>query len=97
VSQGGVLRALRKEEGPDRVLQSSYGFLRSEPYMDKKEFKEAHNQQEPWRDPIDGLQYIENTIRWEIHKVTRTQLPIATFTTHGIMANSHIIGHNDRG
>ena len=83
VSQGAVLRALRKEDGPNRVLQSSYGFLRSEPYRDKSEFEEAHKreeahkleeahkQQAPWRDSIDGLQYIENTIRWEIHKVGR--------------------------
>jgi hypothetical protein len=62
------LRALRKEDGPNRVLQCSYGFLRSEPYMDQHVDKNAHAQQAPWQDPIDGLDYIENTIRWDIHK-----------------------------
>ena len=70
VSQGAVLRALRKEDGPARVLQSSYGFIRSEKYMDLPEYAEAHRQQKKWKDKIDGLNYIENTVRWEFHKVS---------------------------
>lgn len=75
VAQGAVLRALRKEEGPDRVLQSSYGFLTCEHYMDEG-CEAAHSQQKPFRDPIDGQEYIENTIRWEIHKVSLVLLLI---------------------
>ena len=79
VAQGAVLRALRKEEGPDRILQSSYGFLRSEPYMQEKEYEEAHRQQKPWRDPVDGLKYIENAICWEIQKVIWAQTTIIAY------------------
>jgi hypothetical protein len=40
--------------------------------MDHNVDKEAHAQQVPWQDPIDGLDYIENTIRWDIHKARLT-------------------------
>ena len=77
MSVGAVLRALRKEDGPNRVLQSSYGFLRSEPYKGEKDAEGAHEDQDKRRDPIDGLEYIDNTIRWEIHKVAHPQPAIA--------------------
>lgn len=47
--------------------------------MDHDFDKEAHAQQVPWRDPIDGLNYIENTIRWDIHKA-RHALTVCTQT-----------------
>jgi hypothetical protein len=65
VACGAVIRALRKEDGPARILQSSYGFLRTEPYGTQ----EAHASQKPKPDKIDGLDYIDNTIEWMIHKV----------------------------
>lgn len=65
VACGAVIRALRKEEGPERVLQSSYGFLRTEPFGSHTE----HEGQKPKPDRIDGLEYIENTIDWVINKV----------------------------
>lgn len=70
-----MLRTLRKEEGPARYLQSSYGVLRSEPYMDHKE---AHEQQQPWRDPVDGKNYVETTVRWLIHKVPDARVGMET-------------------
>jgi hypothetical protein len=65
VACGAVIRALRKEDGPARILQSSYGFLRTEPYGTQ----EAHASQKPKPDKIDGLDYIDNTIEWMINKV----------------------------
>jgi hypothetical protein len=65
VACGAVIRALRKEDGPARILQSSYGFLRTEPYGTQ----EAHASQTPKPDKIDGLDYIDNTIEWMINKV----------------------------
>ncbi|EXJ77707.1 hypothetical protein A1O3_09936 [Capronia epimyces CBS 606.96] len=64
VACGAVLRALRKEDGPARVLQLSYGFLRSEPYGDHKE----HSKQKAKLDKIDGVRYVDNTICWIINK-----------------------------
>lgn len=66
VACGAVIRALKKEAGPARILQSSYGFLRTEPYGTH----EAHASQEPKPDKVDGLDYIEDTIDWVITKVT---------------------------
>lgn len=65
VACGAVIRTLRKEDGPARILQSSYGFLRIEPYGRYKE----HASQRPKRDKIDGIDYIDNAIDWIINKV----------------------------
>jgi hypothetical protein len=65
VAQGAILRAARKEDGPARILQSSYGFLRSERYQAYRE----HAGQDPVRDRGDGLLYIDHTIEWMIHGV----------------------------
>ena len=70
VACGAVLRALRKEDGPARTLQSSYGFIRTEEYGTK----EAHMSQEPTIDKIDGRKYIDNTIEWFISKVLRPMI-----------------------
>ena len=65
VACGAVLRALRKEDGPARVSQASYGFIRTERYDTQVE----HVGQVPITDKIDGNQYIDNTIDWVIKKV----------------------------
>jgi len=71
VACGAVIRALRKEDGPARILESSYGFLRTEPYGTQ----EAHASQKPKTDKIDGLDYIDDTIEWIINKVA-TDFPL---------------------
>ncbi|OQV02278.1 hypothetical protein CLAIMM_07504 isoform 3 [Cladophialophora immunda] len=75
VAKGAILRAARKEDGPARILQSSYGFLRSERYL---EFQE-HAGQTPVRDRADGLLYIDHTIEWMIHSVTNYP-PVRNYT-----------------
>ena len=69
VARGAVLRALRKEEGPARVLQASYGFIRTEQYETQAE----HVGQDPMTDKVDGKKYIDNTIDWVIKKVSITK------------------------
>ncbi|TVY83758.1 hypothetical protein LSUE1_G004561 [Lachnellula suecica] len=63
VAHGAVLRALDKEKGPDRITQSSYGFLRTEPYTEA-----MHPGMKPRIDKLDGERYIKNTIFWLIQK-----------------------------
>ncbi|KAJ3547134.1 hypothetical protein NM208_g1670 [Fusarium decemcellulare] len=67
VAKGAVLRALDKENGPDRLTKSSYGILRHEPYMDHPE----HRGQTPYTNPQNGEKYVLNTINWIIHRDTR--------------------------
>ena len=69
VARGAVLRALRKEEGPARVLQASYGFIRTERFETQAE----HVGQVPITDKVDGNKYIDNTIDWVIKKVSITK------------------------
>jgi hypothetical protein len=57
VSSGSVLRALNKENGPKRFAQSSYGFLRREPYQPLI-FK-AHSHTSPKKDHVDGELYVD--------------------------------------
>ena len=68
VAHGAVLRALRKEDGPARIVQSSYGFLRTEPH--EPEEWEAHKNVRAWYDKVDGQMYVKNTIDWLIKKVS---------------------------
>lgn len=65
VSQGAVLRALDKKNGPARFARSSYGILRSEPWG---EFKE-HSGQKPFVDPVTRDHYVWHTIYWVLKKV----------------------------
>jgi hypothetical protein len=69
VAHGAVLRALRKEDGPARIVQSSYGFLRTEPH--EPEVWEAHKNIRAWYDKVDGQMYVKDTIDWLIKKVRR--------------------------
>lgn len=65
MSQGAILRAARKEDGPARISQSSYGFIRDERFKDFEE----HAEQIPKADSASGLLYIDKTIEWVIHSV----------------------------
>jgi hypothetical protein len=66
VASGAVLRALQKENGPTRIIQSSYGFLRTEP-REPHVFPEYENVC-PWLDRLDGNYYVKNTLDWLIKK-----------------------------
>lgn len=66
VSRGAVLRALRKQDGPERFVEASYGFLRGEPYDEENP---AHVIQGCNEDTRDGHKWIEDTIVWVINKV----------------------------
>ncbi|KAI1395126.1 hypothetical protein F4819DRAFT_506014 [Hypoxylon fuscum] len=71
VASGAVLRALNKNDGPARLMRSSYGIRRDEPLGSHKE----HGSAKPFRDPVDGLKYIR-TIDWILKRETDlTDLP----------------------
>lgn len=65
-----MLRALRKEDGPERISTSSLGFLRTEPYHDEPEMKEAHDSVRPDIDPLDNCYYVNETINWFIKQAS---------------------------
>jgi len=60
VSAGAVLRAHNIEQGPDRIIQSSYGFLRTEPY--EPNVYSAHKEDKPWYDDVDGEYYLHTVV-----------------------------------
>ncbi|KAL2683253.1 hypothetical protein Neosp_007721 [[Neocosmospora] mangrovei] len=64
VSQGAILRALDKKNGPARFARSSYGLLRSEPWGNHIE----HSGQNYSVDPVTGEHYVKNTIEWVLKK-----------------------------
>ena len=66
VARGAVLRALRKEDGPERITRTSYGILRTDRWngLDRN-----HRRFHVWRDPADGEIYIKNAIHWVLDKV----------------------------
>ncbi|KAK9592355.1 hypothetical protein V6Z90_003490 [Aspergillus fumigatus] len=67
VASGAVLRALNQELGPIRIIQSSYGYLRTEPW--DPELIKAHNSSKPKQvDPNNGDLYVKNTICWVLKK-----------------------------
>lgn len=75
VAIGGVIRIVQKGGGPERITQSSYGFLRTEPYqplfVDPLDGERCpHDGQRPYTDLLDGIKYIKNTIYWFIRKVS---------------------------
>jgi hypothetical protein len=70
VASGAVLRALNRELGPVRIIQSSYGYLRTEPW--DPDAIEAHRISKiKQADPNDGDLYVKNTICWVLKKVRR--------------------------
>ncbi|KAJ3464653.1 hypothetical protein MRS44_009439 [Fusarium solani] len=64
VSQGAILRALDKKNGPARFARSSYGLLRSEPWGDHIE----HSGQNYSVNRATGDHYILKTIYWVLKK-----------------------------
>jgi hypothetical protein len=89
VAHGAVLRALRKEDGPARIVQSSYGFLRTEPH--EPEVWEAHKNIRAWYDKVDGQMYVKDTIDWLIKKVRR--IHVKSSCVHGSYRLTTRIGH----
>ncbi|KAF4957458.1 hypothetical protein FGADI_3094 [Fusarium gaditjirri] len=67
VASGAVLRALNKENGPERIARLSYGILRTEPFG---QFLE-HAGLKPSYDHHDGMPYIKDTIDWVLKLVSR--------------------------
>ncbi|RSM15778.1 hypothetical protein CDV31_004879 [Fusarium ambrosium] len=64
VSQGAILRALDKKNGPARFARSSYGLLRSEPWGDHIE----HSGQNYSVDRVTGDHFLMNTVLWVLKK-----------------------------
>ena len=91
VARGAVLRALRKEDGPERFTRSSYGILRSERY-NEEDLK--HRKFRVTRSPADGELYIMDTIFWVIEKVcwTPTVVQVASVMHSNIRAPGHSCG-----
>jgi hypothetical protein len=65
VARGAVFRALDKRHGPKRITQCSYGFLRTEPFM---EWEKEHKGVKPSIDKLDGEKYVTSTIDWLVKK-----------------------------
>ena len=61
------MRVFNKELGPRRIVQSSYGILRTEPF--EPEVWEAHRGTRCVIDKADGERYVDGTIDWLIEKV----------------------------
>ncbi|KAE8313546.1 hypothetical protein BDV41DRAFT_256217 [Aspergillus transmontanensis] len=78
VSHGAVFRALNKEYGPKRKIQSNFGFLQIEPY--NKRLRAHRVPSTPTYHPVDGKRYIKNVLNWVIKKnqVLKTQEPFKT-------------------
>ncbi|KAI9650554.1 hypothetical protein NHQ30_000571 [Ciborinia camelliae] len=56
VASGAVLRALDKKNGPERISQSSYGFLRHEPWQ--PEIYPGHERAKPEESELEGEKYV---------------------------------------
>ncbi|TGO62414.1 hypothetical protein BOTNAR_0114g00130 [Botryotinia narcissicola] len=56
VASGAVLRALDKKNGPERISQSSYGFLRHEPWQPR--LYPGHERARPDESELDGEKYV---------------------------------------
>jgi hypothetical protein len=67
VARGAVLRALNKDNGPDRITGCSYGFLLQEHH--RPDLYEAHRGVRPRWDHVDNEKYVRNTILWLIKTV----------------------------
>jgi hypothetical protein len=65
VAYGAVLRAWNKEDGPDRKIQSSYGFEITSPYDDEYP---PHIGAKTVFEKLDGIYYVPNIIEWRIRK-----------------------------
>jgi hypothetical protein len=72
VASGAVLRASNKQDGPERIIRSSYGILRREPYDPNSV---AHKRGTRTFDRLDGVSYVKDTIDWVIKLVSSTLYP----------------------
>ncbi|KAI1775051.1 hypothetical protein F4818DRAFT_451981 [Hypoxylon cercidicola] len=63
VASGAVLRALNKDNGPKRQIQSSYGIRLDEP----QGFYKEHGKAKAFCDRVDGLKYVR-TIDWKLKR-----------------------------
>lgn len=68
VAHGAVFRAMNKEEGPERRLLSSYGFLLIEEYHPGLR---GHQAASPRPNHLDGKKYVHDCLRWLIKKVRK--------------------------
>jgi hypothetical protein len=66
VSHGAVFRALNKDDGPTRKIQSNFGFLQIEQYS---KTLPAHQAAVPTYNDTDGKRYIYDVLDWVIKKV----------------------------
>ena len=83
VARGAVLRSLNKDNGPTRQSRASFGFLRTEEYNTKQllpEYIEAAVR--PSVDPIDGWEWVKNTIFWVIQAVSGTGNELSIYRIH---------------
>lgn len=87
VSQGAILRALDKKNGPARFAKSSYGLLRSEPWGDHIE----HSGQNYSVNRTTGDHFIMHTIYWVVKKVR----PFLDSSRIRILIQ-HVLGRQDR-
>ena len=79
IAHGAVLRAMNKSKGPARKILSSYGFLQTLP-KDLETYP-ALMRIKATRDPVDGYDYVKNTINWLIKKV-RVLIGVSSIDTH---------------
>jgi hypothetical protein len=70
VASGAVLRTLNKENGPERFANSSYGFLRVEPW--EPNVYPAHKRSKPFIDNLDDDYYVK-VINYFMKKVGTMQ------------------------
>lgn len=88
VSAGAVLRALNKANGPKRLIQSSYGFLRREPHEPK--VYTGHKHARSYQDPENEDWYVE-VINYFLLKVSSILIQVSdrVLTSTGICGFSN--------
>lgn len=72
MAQGAILRSLRKEHCPDRIVQFSYGYKTDEQYAsdhEDEEIQRAHTGAKYTCNVADEYPTIKDTIFWTIQKV----------------------------
>ncbi|KAJ8062988.1 hypothetical protein OCU04_008233 [Sclerotinia nivalis] len=85
VASGAVLRALDKKNGPERISQSSYGFLRHEPWEPK--VYPGHERAKPEESELDGEKYVATIDYFMIKgKPVRPDHQFPPFPTHHTFA-----------
>ncbi|KAI9056206.1 hypothetical protein LZ554_001134 [Drepanopeziza brunnea f. sp. 'monogermtubi'] len=67
IAAGAALRALNLDQGPRRQANSSYGFLRIEPYLPRRADLPGHKEAKPIIDRFDKKPYV-TVIDYFLHK-----------------------------